>query len=968
KSSIARAGVVPRILRGALGGEAKAWRAAVMRPGGARDPVLTLAEALMAPPALPEIATGDFKTPAALAAAVSAGAGLAVAPVANALDRVSAALREEMGSNEAPAGGLVLLVDQLEELFTPAVDPQARERFSAALAALAGSGRVAVIATLRSDAYADLSRSPAILALKTAGATLDVTTPGPAEIAEIVRAPAAAAGIAFGPAAGEAGEHLEGEHLDDVIVRAASGRDALPLLQFTLSRLYDAMRERLTAGGRSIGAASESELVLTYEDYQAFGGLEGAIGERAEEAFRKLEPAAQQHLPRLLRALVEVEPADAGAQGGGLRLFDVAAEAIATDAAATALVDALVAARILVASHAAGGAARLRLAHEAVLRTWARARDIVAEHREFFRIRAEVIAAQRRFARQRAERGGRGANAFLLPRGVPLAEAESIRQKFAGELAPDLVAFIDLSGRGARRRQRLMTAATVIFAVMAVGAGLAAWMATRSETRASRNFDLAIAQSDALVSKISEELKDLAVSRDALRRVLVAIERQFEEIARINPDHPRLLLSRARMLTAFADNYLDLGETAEAVSRSEECVSITRKLVARLPHDVSMAAGLGHCLERLGTAMRDRGRMDESIAAYQESLQVRRKVAALAPDNLGFHRDLSDGLRNLGYALVMVGRNDESLASLQESVAIARRLAAGSPDDAVSLRLLADSLNTYAITLSQLGRREQALANYQESMRLARRLIQLDGGNTTWKRYLSNILANSSVELVALNRRPEALEVLQESLSLRRALVALDPGNMTWQRELSYILVENASLLALLDRKPEALAAYRESVAIVRRLIEIDAGNVAWKNELRRKLPPIAQILVTLGNREEAITLLREAIALWRDAVSFNRADTVQSFELAYLANHLGNLLFELKQYDEALVSYTEAVQAMRRVLAAGPEDLDNRKYLATMVGNLGRALFRLNRREESVTALREVVGTYRALADKGEP
>ncbi|MCC7348262.1 MAG: hypothetical protein IT538_12780, partial [Variibacter sp.] len=42
--------------------------------------------------------------------------------------------------------------------------------------------------------------------------------------------------------------------------------------------------------------------------------------------------------------------------------------------------------------------------------------------------------------------------------------------------------------------------------------------------------------------------------------------------------------------------------------------------------------------------------------------------------------------------------------------------------------------------------------------------------------------------------------------------------------------------------------------------------------------------------------------------------------------------------------------------------------YLATMVGNLGRALFRLNRREESVTALREVVGTYRALADKGEP
>jgi tetratricopeptide (TPR) repeat protein len=967
KSSLARAGIVPRILRGALGGEAAAWRAAVMRPGGARDPMLMLAEALFDAQALPEIATGDFKTPAMLAAVMAAGTGLGAAPIVNALNRVTEEIRRRLGSDEAPAGGLVIVIDQLEELFAPTVDAAAREKFATALGELTATGRVVVVATLRSDAYADLNRSPALLALKSDGATLDVTTPGAAEIAEIVRAPAAAAGLTFGVA-----DSASGERLDDVIVRAASGRDALPLLQFTLSRLYDAMRERLTAGGKSFGAARAEDLVLTHEDYEDFGGLEGAIGERAEETFRALAPEAQQHLPRLLRALVEVEHADTKSTGSGLRLFDVSWNAVATDAPSTALAEALIAARILVASHAAGpdGVRRLRLAHEAVLRTWPRAREIVAEHREFFRIRAEVLAAQRRFARQKAEHGGRGANAFLLPRGVPLAEAESIRERFAGELAPDMVAFIDQSGRGARRRQRLMAAATVIFAITAVAGGAAAWMAMRSETRASRNFDLAIAQADALVSKISEELQNLAVSRDALRRFLLAIETQFEEIARINPNHPRLLLSRAHMLIAFADNYTDRGETAEAVRRSEECVDITRRLVERLPNDRDMIAGLGSCLERLGTAMRDRGRTQEAITVYQESVALRRRLVALDGSSTVWRRDLSDGLRVLGYALVTADRNEEALGMIRESMQIARRLAAGGPEDAVWLRLLADSLNTYAIALSQLTRTEEALASYQESVQIARRLIVLDPGNATWSRYLSNTLTNSSVQLVALGRKEEALAAVQEGLAVRRALVALDPGNMTWQRELSYILVESGSLLAILERKEEALAAYRESITIVRRLIAIDTGNVAWKNELRRKLPPVAQILVTLGSREEAIALLREAIDLWRNSLAAEPNDIAQQFELAYLNNHLGNLFYEQKRYPEALAVYDEAVRIMRKVSAAGPGDLQNEKFLATMMANFARTLDDSGQREASVPLRREVVALWRHIVprDPGAP
>jgi tetratricopeptide (TPR) repeat protein len=952
KSSLARAGIVPRLLRGALGGEAAAWRAATLKPGS--DPLAALAEALCAPGALPEILAGDFKSPEMLAALLRVKIG--ATPVLNALDRVAEAVRQSLGSEAPPSGGLVILVDQLEELFGPAVSEEARENFASVLREFAATGRILVIGTLRSDAYAEFTRSPALLVLKEAGSTLDVTTPGPAEIAEIVRAPAAAAGLAFEPIEGTT------ERLDDVIVRAASGRDALPLLQFTLSRLYEMMRERIVAEGKSLASAQADDLILTNADYTAFGGLEGAIGERAEATFHAVSADAQAQLPRLLRALAAIDLSESKSpQSGGLHLFEVAIDKIAGDPASAALVNALIAARVLVSSEHSGNR-RVRLAHEAVLRTWSRARNIVTEHADFFRIRADLAASERRYARHKAEHGGRSAAAFLLPSGVPLAEAESIRSRFADELAPELTDFIDRSGRSARRRQRFWAAASVVFAITAIAASVSAFLAVRSEQRAAQNFNLAVAQADNLVARISGELKDLAISREALRRMLSTIETQFAEIAKINPDAPRILLSRARMLTAFVDNYLDLGETSEALVRADQCIAIARRLVERAPNDGEMKSTLGACLERSGNALRDRGRYDEAIAKYQESVALRRALATADVTNLAWRRDLADALRSLGYALVSKERNEESLAALSESVALARALAKEAPNDTTILRVLTDALNTNAIVLSQLRRPEDSLANYRESAEVARRLIALDAGNTTWRRYLSNILANSGPELVALGQQAEALKVLQESLAIRRGLVALDPGNMVWQRELSYILVETGTLLASMKQNEAALGSFREAVMIVRRLIEIDTGNVTWKNELRRRLPPVVELLVGLGKQEDAIALVRDAIALFRDSVEANPNDTRQKFELGWLISYYATVLSERTQLEESNASNEEALKLMRPYLAENPENDEALQNIAVTYSNYARDLVKAGKRAAALAALEESIKLWRRL------
>src|SRR4029077_1433145 len=62
--------------------------------------------------------------------------------------------RLQLDQLQPPRARLALIVDQLEELFTSGFSEELQLKFVSALSALARSGRVFVLATLRSDFYA----------------------------------------------------------------------------------------------------------------------------------------------------------------------------------------------------------------------------------------------------------------------------------------------------------------------------------------------------------------------------------------------------------------------------------------------------------------------------------------------------------------------------------------------------------------------------------------------------------------------------------------------------------------------------------------------------------------------------------------------------------------------------------------------------------------------------------------------
>lgn len=107
------------------------------------------------------------------------------------------------------------MIDKLEELFAASVDDAERNAFIDLVAALVGTGRVWVVATLRADFYARMLVQPGLKKLKELGAIYDLSPPGPVELAGIVRGPADAAGLIFETDA------ATGERLDTRLLRDA---------------------------------------------------------------------------------------------------------------------------------------------------------------------------------------------------------------------------------------------------------------------------------------------------------------------------------------------------------------------------------------------------------------------------------------------------------------------------------------------------------------------------------------------------------------------------------------------------------------------------------------------------------------------------------------------------------------------------------------------------------------------------
>ncbi|MGV8838917.1 MAG: nSTAND1 domain-containing NTPase [Bauldia sp.] len=852
KSSLAGAGIVPRLTTPGVVPGVDLWRVAFYRPGEMRgDPSAGLAAKLFEgaggnddsghPAALPELAAGDYPTAGALAVLLGHADETAPKPLLAALDKVAAAEQRAGGHARPLRADLVLVVDQIDNLFTAGVPPEERRRFAALLAALAATGRVWIVATLRADLYERFLKEPKLFDLKTAGAAYDLQPPGPAELAEIVRGPAVAADLDFDV------DPATGRTLDEVLLSDAGRPDMLPLLQFTLDQLFE---RRETVGGRAR---------LTFAAYAAIGGMGGAIDRQAEVAFAALGADEQARLPRLLRQLAEPDH-DGGAAPLAIRAVPLSEAAF--DAPSARLVDALVEARVLLSS-TEGSATHVRLAHQRVLESWDRARAIVAENAGFFRVREDIEDQRRRWE----ESGRRGD--LLIPPGLPLAEAENVAAKFGPELPPGALLYVGASTRRARARIRLLAAAAAVFAVIAV---VAIWQtlaaesrrreATAERDRAELNFIAARTAVNNLAFDVMRGMARVAgVRLDDLRPIIDQTRTTIDQLATAAPTDLDIGVARVSTLIQLAETLQALGDMEAGIEAAADAVAGARRLLAATDGDIIAERVLGVALSNYAGAEIRAGNYDAAVPPLGEALAIIRPYVSDRPEAELFRADLVAALDRLGSVHLATGDGAGALAAFEESLAMSRTLAEGDPDETDYARNLVVALNKVGDVHSALGDVAAASPLYEEALVRITALSATQPSNAAW--LLDTATTLSKVGSARLASDVDgALAAFEEGVAISRRLVGFDDANADYHRSLALALNRAGDARFTAGAFAEALALFEEAVSVTRGLLTRDPENRTWREDLAASLDRSAGARGLAGDAPGAIAEFEEAYAI----------------------------------------------------------------------------------------------------------
>jgi hypothetical protein len=585
KSSFLRAGLWPRLLRN----DTRFLPLPVVRPqtrviSGSTGLAVALAGAFER--------FGVSCPPGQVKGALSGGVG-AFGQLLDELRRV--AIRRHTALPEAQVDPtIVISLDQAEELFNPdgAMEATTFLDFLSDVLVTPGTTaarRILVIVTIRSDRYELLQSEPRLTGVRQDPFNLP---PIPAaEFKSVIEGPArrvveAGGALTIDPA------------LTERLISDAHGADALPLLAFTLERLY-----------ADYGTSGR----LTVADYTTLGGVQGSIeaavaGALADPTHSPSIPAEQEAQLQALRAalipwLARIHPETGEPMRRVARLAEIPGPS-------HAIVERLISARLLVTDRREHGNV-IEVAHESLLRQWPALTAWLAEDRNDLQLLSRL--------EQDASRWNLAAPAYkedlLLPQGIRLTEAEDLILRRPALLAGEQItvsfirASVELNARhqneiNEARRQRLRQArfVAVIMSVLTVISILSAGVLAIGVSNVKRGIALAVATVQVKLShnplSLSEEaaknlITDVAVLRNFLRSKITGLNTNLEL-------SPWTVAEMAVALEGERDRLLTADELKLFMERNiDRACSCWRETADKMPHTVA-SSWIMYALARYG--------------------------------------------------------------------------------------------------------------------------------------------------------------------------------------------------------------------------------------------------------------------------------------------------------------------------------------------------------------------------------
>ena len=947
-------------------------------------------EWLFAPPFTP-----GSEPLAALAASIARSAGEIDRTDAIAAMLAGGRLRELAGI--CAGKPVLLLVDQLEELFTLCRDVAKQKAFGDVLTALsapepgAGMPRCHVLLTLRTDHFARLETSDALRPLHTRliaeGNHHYLSSISFADIHRAIAEPAKRVGLRFVPP----------DLINRLASQTASLASGLPLLQFALRRLWDT-RPRNDAG--------EPLDLITADMVDALPDVQRALGTVAEGLFEQFTTAQRQICERLLQELVVLdenfeEPLRRRRNEEELTRVLVARQMGTADDVA-AVISRFVAAGLL-RYFGEGPRRQIEVAHEALLRHWDRINQLVTGQAV-----KERLHLVKQIGREASEWVGRAkSESYLTLRGERLdrareyagegwlAEAESaeyvaacgVREQAEREREARSREAEEAARRTAKWKRRMIVGMAVGTTVLLMFIGLSSQLyesRQRAEAAWNKANNLALAMLDvtndtyvldppAVREKITSKVLDEYVGQEdsAVRGLALAMHSEIKSTqgngqeALTSARKALEVLHRARLVRpddtsideSIAYGYLQLGyalylrsDTTPALEAYRSSLDAYQKLASRNTSDANLRQRMASINATVGDLLLSKGDVIPAGLACSESVAI---ADRLAKDDPVFLVVLAEAYICRGDASRASGDLDDARKVFEEAYEIRQaRADEAPPDDYAAKHDLAQIHDRLGDLLTATGDWDGAKSHYEKSNDIFMSLAAQNPLNSNGRRNLAVTYERLGGVVLEIGSAAEALQIHQRARDIREELVTEDKENNDWQAALTVSHYNVGDAFAAGGKPDQALESYRKSLESAKTLVERDPSD-ALRQDLSTSYVKLAGGLAAKGRHTEALAAYEEALAITSKLVAKEGAKAEWRADLS--AIHLGICEVRAVQraFQQALDACRASVSIREQLAKQSPKhagwqaDLANAHYrtattLAAAGGTTGSDVARL--------------------------
>lgn len=811
---------------------------------------------------------------------------------------------------------LVITIDQAEELFTSY--NAETNLFLELLAELITCHEldVMVLSTIRTDAYSSLqiaeklegiNQFPFSLPPIARGAYQQIIE-GPAKLLEKTQKP-----LWIDP-------QLTDRLLKDL--EQDGGKDALPLLAFTLERLY------LDYGNN--GKLELKEYLIFQDEntqqHSGLGGLQGAVSIAIDEALTnaqqdpRLPKSNKGRLALLRRAFI---PYLASIDVKTHQPYRKVAHYVDFPEDVRPLIDSLVESRLLTKDynvqfldkkgrHHNEQGITVEFAHESILRQWRLLSDWLKEDiadlflLEMLQAETTVWLRTQKQAEWLRLRGCRLQDMARLEEGKFKAYITPIQREYLNscreqELLQEINELKKAKKLVEERSialKRVKTSLLFSFGLLTVsiGVGLFAFEKKQEAVQQTLKYQMELEKSQALLKEIETEIRFLNFDvRDVLDQYVPTTKQTviYEQIEKLR---------------------LHLEKNASSKELRQIAIAYTNQ----------------------GNHAREIGNVDKANFYYQRAFEEFQHLMCKAPNNTEALQDLSTAYENLGY----LAEIQQDFKSAEEKYQVAFK---------IRQRLLNDNPKNFdvqrglSVVYKKLGnvsylnhQPKQALAYYNNALKIDKALYEYQPNNYYVQRELGLSYDNLGNLMETQHQYIQAFSYYQQELAVVEHLVDKYPNNQRALQDLGILYKNLGNVKFAENNQKEALFYYKKMLEIDKKQITQDPDNLQIQHDLALSYGKLSKIYQKQEQLDKALMYQHEALLIFRklDTKYPNHRKNKRNLGVAY--SKLGNIVFQQKKFEQAAEHYRQAFKIFNQLAEDSPTNQQVQRFLGILYYKLG--------------------------------